>query len=178
MAIWIVLLRGINVGGKHVVPMKRLRELLEESGFSDVRTYIQSGNCVFGSDETDAGNVGQTIAGTIEREFGFRPSVFALTLDDLDAAIAANPFPADAGKALHLMFLDGAPADADLDGLRAIAPENEAAKIRGNVLYVYTPDGFGRSVMAQKLDRFVKADKTARNLNTVLKLAEMAREAN
>ena len=178
MAIWIVLLRGINVGGKHVVPMKRLRELLEESGFSDVRTYIQSGNCVFGSDETDAGNVGQTIAGTIEREFGFRPSVFALTLDDLDAAIAANPFPADAGKALHLIFLDSTPADADLDELRVIAPDNEAAEIRGNILYVYTPDGFGRSLIAQKLDRFIKADKTARNLNTVHKLAEMARTVN
>lgn len=178
MAIWIVLLRGINVGGKHVVPMKRLRELLEEAGFSAVQTYIQSGNCVFGADERDAGQVAQTVAETIEGDFGFRPSVFALTLGDLDAAIAANPFPADAGKALHLMFMDGSSADADLDGLNAIAPENEAAEIRGNVLYVHTPDGFGRSVMAQKLDRFVKADKTARNLNTVLKLAEMARAAN
>ena len=177
MTIWIVLLRGINVGGKHVVPMKRLRELLEKKGFSGVQTYIQSGNCVFGSDEPDAGKVAQTVAETIEAEFGFRPSVFALTLDDLDTAIKANPFPAEAGKALHLIFMDGASADADLDGLRAIAPVNEAAEIKGNVLYLYTPDGFGCSVMAQKLDRFVKADKTARNLNTMLKLAEMARAA-
>jgi len=178
MATWIVLLRGINVGGKHVVPMKRLRELLDKAGFSDVQTYIQSGNCVFGADERDAGKVAQIVADAIEGEFGFKPSVFALTLAELDAAIAANPFPSDAGKALHLMFLDGEPIDADLDGLRAIAPENEAAEIRGNILYVYTLDGFGRSVMAQKLDRFVKANKTARNLNTVLKLVEMARAAS
>lgn len=178
MQTWIVLLRGINVGGKHVVPMKRLRELLEEAGFSDVRTYIQSGNCVFGSDLPERDRVADMVSGAIEAEFGFRPSAFALTLKELDAAIAANPFPADAGKALHLMFLDGSPADADLDGLRAIAPGNEAAEIRGDVVYVHTPDGFGRSMMAQKLSRFVKADMTARNLNTVLKLAEMARTAS
>ncbi|WP_425418605.1 DUF1697 domain-containing protein [Oricola indica] len=178
MTVWIVLLRGINVGGKHIVPMKRLRELLEESGFSGAQTYIQSGNCVFGSDETDAGNVAQAVAGAIEGEFGFRPSVFALTLEHLEAAIDANPFPANAGKTLHLIFLDSTPADADLDELRAIAPDNEAAEIRGNILYVYTPDGFGRSVIAQKLDRFIKVDKTARNLNTVHKLAEMARAVN
>ena len=178
MTIWIVLLRGINVGGKHVVPMKRLREMLEESGFSGVQTYIQSGNCVFGSDETDADKVARTVASAIEGGFGFRPSAFALTLRDLDAAIEANPFPADAGKALHMIFMESTPADTDLDGLRAIASDNEAAEIKGNTLYIYTPDGFGRSVMAQKLDRFIKADKTARNLNTVLKLAEMARAAN
>ena len=175
MTVWIVLLRGINVGGNHIVPMKRLRELLEESGFSGVQTYIQSGNCVFGSDETDADEVAQAVAGAIDREFGFRPSVFALTLEHLEAALEANRFPADAGKALHLIFLDSTPAGADVDELRAIAPDNEAAEIRGNILYVYTPDGFGRSVIAQKLDRFIKADKTARNLNTVHKLAEMAR---
>ncbi|MFZ2100935.1 MAG: DUF1697 domain-containing protein [Oricola sp.] len=175
MTKWIVLLRGVNVGGHHIVPMKKLRELLEKAGFSDVLTYIQSGNCVFRSDLPDRDRVGEIVAGAIEGEFGFRPSAFVLTADDLEAAIAANPFPPDAGKAVHFLFLNGRPAKADLDGLRRVARASEDFAMTERVLYLHTPEGYGTSIMAQKLGQFIKADMTGRNLNSVLKIAEMAR---
>jgi len=178
MTTWIVLLRGINIGGHHIVPMKKLGELLDGAGFSGVRTYIQSGNCVFRSEIEDRDRVGETVSGLIEGEFGFRPSAFVLTPEQLEAALAANPFPADNPKAVHLQFLAGPPAKADFDGLRAVAQPGEDFALTGNVLYLYLPHGAGRSPVAQKLGQFIKADMTGRNIASVKKIAEMARGAS
>lgn len=175
MGTWIALLRGINVGGKHIVPMKALRELLEGAGFTDVRTYIQSGNCVLRSPVTERAAIATRISELIETSFGFRAAVFVLTLEELDAALAANPFPADEPKAVHFMFLHGTPAEADFDGLRAVAQPGEDFTLIGNVLYLYLPHGAGRSPVAQKLGRFVKAEVTGRNIASARKIAEMAR---
>ena len=177
MATWIVLLRGVNVGGKHILPMQALRELLAGAGFSDVRTYIQSGNCVFRSEDSDRHSIADTVSGLIEDAYGFRPAAFVLTPDELDAALAANPFPADEPKAVHLQFLDGAPETMDLDGLRAVAQPGEDAALIGNVLYLHLPHGAGRSPVVQKLGQFVKAGMTGRNIGSVRKIAELAREA-
>lgn len=177
MTVWIVLLRGINIGGKHIVPMKKLRELLEEAGFFDVQTYIQSGNCVFRSDVRDSERIADTVSGLIEAEFGFRPAALALSLNDIEDALAANPFPADEPKAVHLQFLIDAPRKADLDGLRGVAQPGEDIALIGNVLYLYLPHGAGRSPVAQKLGQFVKAEMTGRNIGSVRKIAEMARAA-
>ena len=177
MATWIVLLRGVNIGGKHIVPMKKLRELLEGAGFSGVQTYIQSGNCVFSADTADRARIADTVSGLIETEFGFRPTAFVLTRKELDDAIAGAPFPADEPKHLHLQFLAGPPAKADFDGLRAVAQPGEDFALIGNVLYLYLPHGAGRSPVAQKLGQFVKAEMTGRNIASIRKIAEMAREA-
>jgi len=176
MATWIVLLRGVNIGGKHIVPMKKLRELLENAGFSDIKTYIQSGNCVFRSQIADRTHIADTVSGAIEAEFGFRPTAFVLTPGELDEALAASPFPDDEPKAVHLRFLAGAPQKADLDGLRAVAQPGEDFKLAGTVLYLYLPHGSGRSPVAQKLGQFVKAEMTGRNIGSVRKIADMARQ--
>lgn len=177
MAVWIVLLRGVNIGGKHIVPMKTLRQLLEEAGFSDVRTYIQSGNCVFRSEIAERRRIAETVSGLVDREFGFRPTAFVLTPDELDDALAANPFPTDEPKAVHLQFLGGPPAKADLDGLRAVAQPGEDFALIGGVFYLYLPHGAGRSPVAQKLGQFLKTEMTGRNIASVRKIAEMARDA-
>ena len=154
MATWIVLLRGVNVGGRHILPMETLRELLVGAGFSDVGTYIQSGNCIFRSEDRDRCSIADTVSGLIEDAYGFRPAAFVLTPDELDAALAANPFPADEPKAVHLQFIDGIPAKADLDGLRAVAEPGEEAALIGDVLYLHLPHGAGRSPVAQKLGQY------------------------
>ena len=177
MATWIVLLRGVNVGGKHILPMQALRELLAGAGFSDVRTYIQSGNCIFRSRDTDRRSIADTVSGLIEDAYGFRPAAIVLTPGELDSALAADPFPADEPKAVHLQFLDGTPEKMDLDGLRAVAEPGEDVALIGDVLYLYLPHGAGRSPVAQKLGQFVKAGMTGRNIGSVRKIAEMAREA-
>lgn len=176
MNVWIVLLRGINIGGKHIVPMKKLRELLEYAGFSDIQTYIQSGNCVFRADIAERERIADTVSGLIETEFGFRPTAFVLTPEEIEDALAASPFPADEPKHLHLLFLAEPPTKADFDGLRAVARPGEDFALIGNVLYLYLPHGAGRSPVAQKLGQFVKAETTGRNVASVRKIAEMARD--
>ena len=92
MQTWIALLRGINVGGKNILPMKQLAALLEDLGCSHVKTYIQSGNAVFRSKRHSPALLSKTISGEIESRHGFQPQVVLLTLKEVEKAVAANPF--------------------------------------------------------------------------------------
>jgi uncharacterized protein (DUF1697 family) len=178
IASWIVLLRGINVGGANKLSMKDLRELLEMARFRDVQTYIQSGNCVLSADADDPAAISQTVSGAIEAARGFRPKAIAIKPDYLETALAENPFPDDNPKAVHIFFMNEEPSSADVDGMRALAQPEEDFKLNGRVLYLYTPNGFGRSKLAEKLDRHIKAEKTGRNLNSVREIAALARQAD
>jgi uncharacterized protein (DUF1697 family) len=177
MTTWIALLRGVNVGGRNVLPMKRLRELLGDLGFTDVATYIQSGNCVLRSEAADATRIESRISDGIAAEFGFRPSVFVLTLDELDAAIAGNPFAGRAAdpRLVHVFFLAEAVDALDEPAMRTLAERDDDFALAGRVLYLFTPGGFGRSKLAERLERFLPVDMTARNLRTAVKIAELAR---
>jgi uncharacterized protein (DUF1697 family) len=171
---WVLLLRGINVGGAGKLPMPALRAILEGLGCTAVATYIQSGNAVFRSDMA-RGELAAAIADGIEAEAGFRPAIFLRAADELAAALAGNPWPeaeADA-RPMHLFFHDGAeaPDAAALDGLLT---DGEAYLFTPEVLYFRAPAGIGRSRFLEKLGRQWKADTTARNLNTCRRLAEMA----
>lgn len=170
MQTWIALIRGINVGGKHIVPMKDLVKLLEANGFEAVKTYIQSGNVVF----RKPGDPGEEMEQLMERRFGFRPAVFLLTAEALKAAEAGNPFPADVGKAVHFFFLDQAPASVDYELLDSLKAPSEDYKLTGKVFYLYAPDGIGRSKLVDKIGKALPGvTMTARNLNTIRKLLEM-----
>jgi uncharacterized protein (DUF1697 family) len=177
MKTWIALLRGINVGGHNILPMKELRALLETEGFVDVRTYIQSGNCVFGASESDAETLADLITERIEQNFGFRPAVLVLEKPDLDRAIADNPFAehADDPKTIHLSFLKERPTSPDLEALRALQASSEHFELTQTVFYLHAPDGIGRSKLAAQVEKKLGVQTTARNLRTVLKLAELAK---
>ncbi len=168
----IALLRGINVGGKHKLPMKELVRVMEAGGFSDVRTYIQSGNVVFRSSAGQA----NTLAPLIEREFGFAPAVFLLTAAELRKAMEQNPFTAREGKHLHFFFFDCEPCSVDFALLDSLKAASEDYRLLDRVLYLHAPEGIGRSKLVEKLSKaFPGVTMTARNLNTVKMLAEMAR---
>lgn len=176
MTTWVALLRGINVGGHHIVPMKDLRAILADLGYRDAKTYIQSGNCVFRSDESAAGAIADAIATAIDGRFGFKPAVFVLAAEDLDAAIAGNPYdPGSDLKSVHLMFLARPAIDTDLDALAALRAGREDFTLTGTVFYLFAPDGIGRSKLAEKLDRHIRVPMTGRNLRSVLKIAELVR---
>ena len=177
MQTWITLLRGINVGGNNILPMKELRGLLNGLGYENVRTYIQSGNCVFETPTKDAGKLEDEIASAIEKRFGFSPHIFVLTLDALDEAIVANPYSQahDDPKSLHLSFLAKPARDVDLDALEALKTDSEAFTLTDTVFYLYAPDGIGRSKLAAKAERYLAVPMTGRNLRSVLKIAELAR---
>jgi len=172
----VALLRGVNVGGRNRLPMADWRALLQARGLARVATYIQSGNAVFEADE--APELLETqITDDIKARFGFAPGCCVLTAENLDTALAANPFPeaVDAPKTLHLVFLRGA-ARLNAEAASDACTADEAFQMGQGVFYLYTPNGYGRSKLAERLDRVLKADLlTARNLSSCLKLQEMAR---
>jgi uncharacterized protein (DUF1697 family) len=176
MTTCIVLLRGINVGGHHKVPMKDLTALLEKDGFTDVRTYIQSGNVVLRSASADTARVGARIGALVLKRHGFEPKVLVLTRADLERAAKGNPFPeADRmPQFVHLFFLAERPKKPDVAALEAIKTKTERFTLIGQVLYLHTPDGFGTSKLAVRAERLLGVDATARNWRTVTTLREMA----
>lgn len=170
MKTWIALLRGINVGGKHIVRMKELIQLMEANGFSNVKTYIQSGNVVFQKATKPKDEIGELIA----EKYGFQPSVFILSKEELEDAASKNPYTADQGKMVHFYFLDEIPASVDYELLDSLKAETEQYELIEKVFYLYAPNGIGRSKLAEKIGRaFPKITMTARNLNTINKLLQM-----
>ncbi len=169
MPVHIALLRAVNVGGTGTLPMAELKALCEEIGFTDVKTYIQSGNVLFRSDEDEA-TVQARLDEALTRKMGKSPGVILRNRQALEAVTEGLPFPHAKPSYLLVTFLpEPAPADA-LDKL--VAPAGEEVHVAGKEIYIHYPDGSGRSKLklpALKLG-------TARNLNTVRKLTEMARE--
>lgn len=173
---YLALLRGINVGGKNVISMKALVEILEECGYGDVKTYIQSGNVVFRDSHSKVESFSQEVGNSIKSKYGFEPEIMILSIDDLQKAIQANPFRADQPKYLHLYFLTKIPKQPDFEGLNRIKSESERFDLIGKVFYLYAPDGIGRSKLAAGLEKLVGVKATGRNWNTVTLLLEMASE--
>jgi uncharacterized protein (DUF1697 family) len=172
---WILFLRGINVGGKHLLPMKELVPILWTFGFENIRTYIQSGNVVFQSSEEIPPGMGDTIAAEIESRKGFRPQVLLLNETRLKAAIRQNPFPEaeKAPKTLHLFFLVSRPEEPDLDTLNQVKAPDERFALSGEVFYLHAPGGIGRSKLAASVEKCLGVQATARNWRTVEKLWEI-----
>jgi uncharacterized protein (DUF1697 family) len=173
---YIALLRGINVVGRRIVPMRDLRLALENAGCIDVRTYIQSGNVVFRSALDDAAHLSEQLAAAVSSRHGFEPRVLVRTLAELERAAAGNPFPEadDDPKSLHLFFLAKPAKTPDLKSLAALETNTERFVLKGAIFYLHTPDGFGRSKLAARAERLLGVDVTARNWRTVKTLLDMA----
>lgn len=176
MNTYIALFRGINVGGRNILPMKALIALLESLGCRNVTTYIQSGNAVFRHEENNASLLTRKIAAAVQESHGFEPYVILLTADKLKRAMASNPFPdaeTDPSK-LHLFFLASIPEKPDLDGLESLRAKSERFSVKGDVAYLHTPDGIGRSRLAARMERALGVAGTGRNWRSVCKILEMA----
>lgn len=174
----IALLRGINVGGKHRLPMKDLAEIFREAGCAEVRTYIQSGNVVFRAEDALAERIPALVAEAIAERFGFAAPVVTRTAAELEDVAVSNPFLEDGAdpKTLHVVFLADRPSEeqiAELDPDRS--PPDEFA-VRGREIYLQCPDGVARSKLtAPYFDATLGTTGTARNWRTVGKLLELAR---
>lgn len=175
METWIALLRGVNVGGNKKLPMADFRNLLSGLGFTNVATYIQSGNAVFQA-AGRASDIGKRIETAVSERFGFHSDTFVLSLDRLDKALAANPFPlaADDPKTLHLFFLEQPNQDLDGGAMRALLLPGQDFALSNGVFYLYSPDGLSKCPLADKLGRFLSGSMTGRNLRSCLKIAELA----
>jgi len=192
MASHVALLRGINVGGRNKVPMADLREVVASLGHTGVTTYIQSGNVLFDTAETDTARLAAALETAIGDRFGIWASVVVLSRDELAGVLAANPYQDEPNpKLVHVVFLN---ADLPADLLDRIAAAESAAaakgsrdtvRVVGRALFLHTPDGFGTSELAQVLFRIIspptKQGKqgpaaTARNWATSTKLLSLCQE--
>ena len=175
MTTWIALLRGVNVGGHRKLPMAEFRALLGKLGYQNVATYIQSGNAVFRA-EGEAQSLAQEISAAVEARFGFAPDIMMLTAEQLQAALAVNPFPAAeaAPTTLHLFFMNRPMPVVDLKAMQEAATRGEKFSLGDGVFYFHTPNGMGRSELGGKLTRFIKTPMTGRNLRSCHKILELA----
>lgn len=164
---YIALLRAVNVGGTGKLPMTELKTMCEAAGFSQVKTYIASGNVVFLA-KGDAAAVKAALEKKLEAYAGKPVGVLVRTPEEMKAVLAANPFADKAPNRTVAIFLDEAPP---ADALEKISGLNgEELKLGRREIYIHYGDGMADS----KLKIPAAAKGTARNMNTVAKLSEMA----
>lgn len=175
---WAVFLRGINVGGRHKLPMRELAAFFAELGARDVRTYIQSGNVVFRAEEAVARDLAAGFERRAQVRFGFPvPAVLRSTLE-LRTVLAGNPFLAGGAteKALHVLFLATAPDPAAVDGLDPERSAPDAFAVRGREVYLHLPHGMARTRLTNAyFDRALGTTSTGRNWRTVGTVAAMTK---
>jgi uncharacterized protein (DUF1697 family) len=171
----IVLLRGINVGGRNRLSMADLRDLLAELDCQDVETYVQSGNAVV---RTDAGSDGLAVAlqRAILARHGFEPAVLVRSAAELANVIAANPFAAKTAlpTTVHVYFLEGTPVADAIARLEALRAPDETFVLTGSAFYLHAPSGIGRSRLVKNLEAALGTPATGRNWRTVEALAQLA----
>jgi uncharacterized protein (DUF1697 family) len=173
---YVALLRGINVAGKNMLPMQDLANIFRDSGCTGVSTFINSGNVIFSAGPDAETTLPDQISQHIEDSFGYRIPVVLRNREELQRAIAANPFliPGVDEKALHVYFLrdnPGAAAIASLDPERSL-PDTFA--VVGGEIYLNLPNGMARTKLTNAwFDSKLKTVSTARNWNTTQKLLEL-----
>jgi uncharacterized protein (DUF1697 family) len=173
---FVVLLRAVNVGARKV-EMAKLRQVAEKAGFKDVRTYIASGNLlVSGAGKPDA--VAAKLEAAIGKAFGIEVPIVVRTAQQWQAYATGNPFPDAPANRLYLALSQKAPDKDAAKTVLAKAVAGEEARLVGDGLWIRYPDGMGTSkVTPAHVDKAMGSSTTARNLNTVRKLAELAGEA-
>jgi uncharacterized protein (DUF1697 family) len=169
----IVLLRGINLGSRNRVAMPRLRDALEAAGFSEVRTYLQSGNVVLSSSAKPADAVRRVIA----KEFGLEIAVVTRTRAELAKVVAHNPLAKVArdAKRYQVSFCDAKPSRAVVRLIDDAVAPGERVVVHGREIYAWHPDTIARSKLwALLAGQKLGVTATARNWTTVQKLLELA----
>lgn len=168
MKTYVILFRGINVGGNNLLPMKALKPLLVNLGYEQVQSYIQSGNVVLNSHSAPL----KAISEMVSSNFGFSPDILTLEKKTFEKALAENPFKGFEGKTVHFYFCIKSP-ELDVSKLDALAAGNEKYKLKDRVFYLHAPDGIGRSKIVSNIEACLGSSATGRNLNTVLKLSKI-----
>jgi uncharacterized protein (DUF1697 family) len=177
--VYIALLRGINVGGNKVILMADLKKVFEESGFSNVKTYIQSGNIAFASEKENTTELGETIKAAIKDRFKFDVGVLVLGLDELEKIVKKNPFNENKLKAderIYLTILSKKPAKDKVPGLYRIRSDTDESELIDRAVYVLCRKGYSKSPFNNNsIERVLQVYATSRNLETMKKLVEIGK---
>jgi len=163
---FIILFKGVNVGGKNLLPMKALVSLLEQHNYHDVSSYIQSGNIVLKCKSEPT----EDLKAIINDNFGFSPEVFVVDESQWLAILQANPYQACEGKFVHFYFCHNS-IEINSERLTKYIAPTEAYFVQGNVFYLHAPDGIGRSKVVSNIESCLGQLTTGRNLNTTNKIA-------
>ena len=174
----VALLRGINVGGKNLLPMKALAEIFAAAGCTDIRTYIQSGNVVFRHARIN--DVAPHVRAEIASQFGLKVPVIVRSAAEMVTAVKGNPFlrgnpDRNLDEAwLHLMFLEDQPSAALIAGLDAARSAPDEFVVAKREIYLHLPNGAAKTKLTNAyFDSKLKTVGTQRNWRTVKALAEM-----
>lgn len=178
MTIHIALLRGINVGGKKKVAMADLRDLAMALGFDEVTTLLQSGNLVFRSASGKPAALETRLEKEAKNRLELDTKFLVRTAAQWKAVVSGNPFPKEAKRdPSHLLatFLKAKPKAGAVKALEASIVGSEYLRVTGREAYIVYPDGVGRSRLTNAvIEKLLDTSATARNWNTVLKLAALA----
>jgi uncharacterized protein (DUF1697 family) len=173
--VYVALLRGVNVGGNNKLPMKSLTALCEAQGCTKVQTFIQSGNVVFRASAKIATALPSKLTSQIKDEFGFETTVILRTAAELRSIVAGKPDLDE--QFLHVIFLADEPNLTDVVKLNPVCAGAESFILRGREIYIYLPNGAGRSKMATyAFDKVLRTRGSMRNWRTVLSLSALAIE--
>jgi uncharacterized protein (DUF1697 family) len=176
VATYVAFLRGINLGPTNKVSMPRLRELAEGLGYSDVRTYINSGNLILSTTDA-AATIEQRLGETIAADLRLSVDVVVRTPARLATIVAENPFPDGDPTYVTVAFLaKAAPAEAKRR-VAEVATEKEPFVFAGQEVYVHYIDGQARSKLAARFSDIIGVSATVRNLRTVTKVLELAQRS-
>lgn len=176
---YILLLRGINVGGKNTVSMKTLKKLMETKGFIDVITYINSGNVIFSSEETDVNLLKNDLEALLLEGFDLNLKVLVLPTEDFFAAVNHAPSWWDSNstdKNNAIFVIPPMTAEEIIEALGEAKPEYEKVAFYGRIIYWTAPlETFSKTRWSQMARSSVYESITIRNANTVKKLVALCR---
>jgi len=179
MDIFIAFLRGINVGGHHTIKMNYLKQLHKIMGHGNIVTYLQSGNIIFESAEKNRRKLILDIEKEYEKKFGFHTNIFIRNITELSIIVNESPVsltPEKEAKLLHVVQLSEVPEKALVKNLLKHGGLEEK-HLKDNILYVYYPQGAGRSKFTLPyIEKTLKIKGTARNWNTITKILDLAKE--
>jgi uncharacterized protein (DUF1697 family) len=176
MTIYIALLRGINVGGHNKIKMADLKSLLEAMGLQKVKTYIQSGNVLFESQE-EAKQLSRRIEDEINKKFGLTVPVVLRTAEEYERIIRNCPFATDdlkEGESVQIAFLAKEPSQEGINQLNSFKTDPDEFSINGKDVYLFFRQSIRDSKLAAQLPK-LGVPATVRNWNTVIKLDTMAK---
>lgn len=178
MTQWLALVRGINVGGNNIVSMKVLAQCMADAGCVNVKTYIQSGNLVFQHSEVEPTSIVKLLSELINQNFGFLPKVMVVSAAEFRQILIANPYKQifNEPKEVHFFFCKHPPISADLVALQQLTAPTEVFELFNSGLYLFAPQGIGRSKLVANMDKLLGQSTTARNLNTLLKLDKLLKD--
>jgi uncharacterized protein (DUF1697 family) len=175
MQTWLALLRGINVGGKHLIKMAELSVLMQQHECQQVRSYIQSGNLIFRHANGNQTELAAQLSAAITQHVGFAVPLYLFTSQSFLDVVASNPFAQAKldGKSVHVYFLEQAATAANHAKIMQLKSPSEQYHLSDEAFYLFAPEGVARSKLATNVDKCLGVSSTARNFNTLFKLRDM-----